>query len=719
VPTPERLASAAGARLNLDWPKPETLPGRGCSSQFGAALSAGESHSDLPRQEALQAGASVSFGLKARRFWLSFAFLLAMLTVSPLFGNPDNDYKTAPDLINTFAESFGGTTPFFVVLGDRANLKPAHYMRDRAARAKFVVQSLQAVANRSQGGVRELLRQRGVGFTAFWVENKIYIRKGTLDLAQELAQRPEVVAILPEAIYQIPQPPAEIQKSPQAVEWNIAQIGADQVWSTWGIHGEKIVVANNDTGVQYTHPAVVGKYRGNTGSSFSHDGNWKDPASICGGVPCDNMGHGTHTMGTMVGDDGAGNQVGVAPGAKWIACKGCETNSCSGSSLISCAQWFLDPYGDGKGSGQPDVVNNSWGGGSGSPWYESYIQSWRAAAIFPAFSAANSGSGCGTANSPGDNPEAFASGASGQNDVIASFSSRGPSAFGGAIKPNVSAPGVSVRSSVPTNSYAYYSGTSMASPHSAGMVALIWWAAAPSYRGNIAATEPLLETTAAELYTSQGCWGDSSSSHPNNTYGWGRIDALAAVNAATGAPPPNQPPTVTITAPANGASFLCPATVDFTATASDPDKDLTDPVSWTDNGTAFASGSSAQKSYQCTDVGPHNITAKVTDAGGLSDTDTITIAITNLSPPVAPSKLSASVQRATVALNWRDNSSNETGFQVERAPKGGAWTLVKTVGEGVRTTTDSPGTGNWQYRVRSYNAAGSSAASNIATARVK
>ena len=318
----------------------------------------------------------------------------------------------------------------------------------------------------------------------------------------------------------------------------------------------------------------------------------------------------------------------------------------------------------------------------------------------------------------GDNPEAFASGATNSIDVIASFSSRGPSAFGGAIKPNVSAPGVSVRSSVPTNSYANYSGTSMASPHSAGTVALIW-AAAPSYRGNIAATELLLENTAAKLYTNQGCGGDSSSSLPNNTYGWGRIDALAAVNAAKGAPP-NQPPTVTITAPSNGASFLCPATVTFSADASDPDNDLAGPVSWNDNGTPLASGSPVEKTYDCTNgVGNHNITAMVTDTGGLSDTDTITIAITNLSPPAAPSKLSASVNAKTVSLSWRDNSSNETGFQVERAPKGGAWTVATTVGVNVRTATDSPGTGNWQYRVRSFNGAGSSGASNVAQARVK
>ena len=206
--------------------------------------------------------------------------------------------------------------------------------------------------------------------------------------------------------------------------------------------GAGMVVANIDTGVQFNHPALVNQYRGNLGGgSFDHTNNWYDPANICGGAPCDNVGHGSHTMGTMVGDDGAGNQVGVAPGAKWIACKGCESGSCSGGSLISCAQWILAP--GGNSSLRPNVVNNSWGGGSGSNWYQSYVQSWVAAGIFPAFSAGNSGSACSTANDPGDYPESFASGATDSGDNIASFSSRGPSLFGG-VKPNVSAPGVNI-----------------------------------------------------------------------------------------------------------------------------------------------------------------------------------------------------------------------------------------------------------------------------------
>ena len=131
------------------------------------------------------------------------------------------------------------------------------------------------------------------------------------------------------------------------------------------------MVANIDTGVQYNHPALVNQYRGNLGgASFDHNYNWFDPSSVCPSpVPCDNNNHGTHTMGTMVGDDGGTNQIGVAPGARWIAAKGCETNNCSDAALLASAQWILAPT-DLNGSNprpdlRPDIVNNSWGGGGG------------------------------------------------------------------------------------------------------------------------------------------------------------------------------------------------------------------------------------------------------------------------------------------------------------------------------------------------------------------
>ncbi len=633
--------------------------------------------------------------------------LVLLVAAGTLQAGPGTDYKIDRGLMDRLADDEDARAPFFVVFGDRADLAPAQRIPDRLARAQFVAQALQAVANRSQAGVRGYLQGRKVAFTAFWIENRIFVREGTLELARALAQRPEVVAILPEVVYKIPQPEAA---AIQAVEWNIAKIRADQVWPM--TRGNGIVVANIDTGVQYNHPALVNQYRGNTGSGFNHTGNWYDPAGIwCGATPCDNNGHGTHTMGTMVGDDGAGNQVGVAPGAKWIACKGCQTNSCFSSDLIACAQWIVSP----GGSGPPHAVNNSWGGGGGDNWYQSYVQAWVAAGIMPAFSNGNSGPGCSTAGSPGDYPESFASGATDSSDVIASFSSRGPSAFGG-IKPNVSAPGVSVRSSYPTSSYATLSGTSMASPHTAGTTALIW-AAAPSYVGNVIGTEQLLSSTAMVWTTSQTCGGIAAGVSPNNTYGYGRIDALAAVNRALGSTP-NQPPTVTITSPPNGSSFSCPVTVSFTGSASDPENgDLTSAISWTD-ATVFGGGGSTSKVYACTASGNHNIVASVTDTGGLTATSTITIAIVNSTLPAAPSNLTASLSGSTVNLRWQDNSDNETSFIVERKGQGQAqWVSIGTTA-GV-TFPDNPGKGNWSYRVRAHNSAGDSAPSNVVSVRVK
>src|SRR5207247_10473448 len=128
--------------------------------------------------------------------------------------------------------------------------------------------------------------------------------------------------------------------------------------------------------------------------------------------------------------------------------------------------------------------NDSWGGGPGVPFFEDFVRAWSAAGIFPAFANGNSGPGCGTAASPADYPESYASGAFDANDAIWGSSSRGPSSFGVGLKPNITAPGVNVRSSVPGAAYKVLSGTSMASPHTTATVALLW-AASPSLFGDI------------------------------------------------------------------------------------------------------------------------------------------------------------------------------------------------------------------------------------------
>jgi len=317
-----------------------------------------------------------------------------------------------------------------------------------------------------------------VKFEPFWVVNTIRVTAGQ-SLLNEIAARPEVTEIRADAAYQIPTPvPGKNEPGVQTVEWNIARINADKVWSTFNVRGEDITVASIDTGVQWDHPALKNQYRGRKADgTVDHNYNWFDPSKVCGNpslVPCDNVNHGTHTMGTMVGDDGGNNQIGVAPRAKWIAAKGCESFFCSLNALLASGQWVLAPTDLAGKNPRPDLrphsVNNSWGGGAGSadPFYRATVQKWVAAGIFPAFANGNAGFlGCGSASPPGNYPESYGVGAFDINNAIAGFSSLGPAptAFGGGIKPNVAAPGVNVRSSVPGGRYDNFSGTSMATPH--------------------------------------------------------------------------------------------------------------------------------------------------------------------------------------------------------------------------------------------------------------
>ena len=639
----------------------------------------------------------------------SLLILVLFLASSVLFAQ-NKDHKIDRELMATLSDEAGATASLFVRFDEKANTKAARGISNRVARIQFVAQALQSTAEGSQKGVRRYLRDQNVDFTPFWIDNSIYISEGTLALARALARMPKVLEIVPEAIFKVPEPKPEAESGTLGIEWGIDKINAPGVWNhpTDATKGSGIVVANNDTGVQYNHPAIVNQYRGNNGGgSFSHLCNWADPSNVCGGGPCDNHGHGTHTIGTMTGDDGGSNQIGVAPEAEWIACKGCESGSCSSFALSTCAQWFLNP---GAGCVSPHIVNNSWGGGGGNPWYQSWVQSWRAAGIFPAFSIGNSGSSCNTAGSPGDLPESFGVGATDSSDIIAGFSSRGPSAYG-ETKPNVSAPGVGVRSSLPTNGYASWSGTSMACPHVAGAVALLW-AADPTLVGNIDLTEQILEETATPLTTSQSCGGVSGGAIPNNTYGGGRINVLAALNW-NGAS--NSPPTVTIDSPANGAPFPCGSPVNLTGSATDAEDDngaLTASIQWAEGGSQFDSGASASKTYNCpADVGIHTIQADVTDLGGLGDAATVDLEIYDPDSIAAPSNFQAAANGLDVTATWAHASNNQTGFQVQRkkvvkgkGKKNVTWeNIVPTALANATSQVFSLAAGTYDCRVYAFN----------------
>ncbi|MCX5380700.1 S8 family serine peptidase [Streptomyces sp. NBC_00091] len=426
---------------------------------------------------------------------------------------------------------------FWVYLDSAADLTAAGKQQTRAAKAETVLRTKKDHAARTQAEVLKALHGAGAEYTSYWIVNAVRV-VGSRKLAGAIAQRPEVARIDADDKVTLPEPAEGTREktAADAVEWNIDRIKAPQVWDRLGVRGEGIVVANIDSGVDYTHPAVNTQYRGrNADGSYDHNHNWFDPAGVCAGAaPCDNNDHGTHTMGTMVGDDGGANKIGVAPGAQWIAAKGCESNSCSEASLLASGQWIVAPTDLNGQNPRPDlaphVVNNSWGSAAHDDWYAQVVDAWRAAGIFPAFSNGNSGPSCSTSGSPGDYTHSYSSGAFGIDNAVAPFSSRGAGP-GGIVKPNIAAPGVNVRSSVPGGGYEAFSGTSMASPHTAATVALLW-SAAPSLAGDVARTESLLDGTAQDTDSGQ-CGGTPAD---NNVFGEGRLDALAAVdNAPRGA----------------------------------------------------------------------------------------------------------------------------------------------------------------------------------------
>lgn len=350
---------------------------------------------------------------------------------------------------------------------------------------------------------------------SFWIINAVAM-KATASVIEEIAKRDDVETVTLDKMRTIPPPIIEpIEGGVQAIEWNISKVRAPEVWAL-GYNGTGVVVANIDTGVYANHPALISKYRGGTNSWFDAVNSQPNPY--------DDHGHGTHTMGTMVGDDGGVNQIGVAPGSKFIAAKGCNSGgSCADSWLLAAGQWAMDPDSNPATPDYPKVINNSWGGGGCDGWYRSMVTNWRAAGIFPSFSAGNNGPGSGTVGSPGDYPESFAVGATDINDLIASFSGRGPSCWA-EIKPEVTAPGVNIRSSIPNGGYqGGWNGTSMAAPHVSGGVALLLQIDPALTINEI---EDVLKTTAVDLGTAG----------PDNNYGWGRIDLYEAALAVGSAP---------------------------------------------------------------------------------------------------------------------------------------------------------------------------------------
>jgi serine protease AprX len=456
----------------------------------------------------------------------------------------------------------GAMTTAIVTLVDQADLSRIPGA-GRAARQQGVIRALQAQATASQAQIRAFLRARQAqGLVSssipFWIRNGLSVT-ATASVFQELAARADVATITPDAI--------SIVSAGSPAEPNIGWINAPALWAL-GYTGQGVVVANLDSGVDLTHPELGPRWRGGANS-------WYDPYGQHPAAPIDLSGHGTWTMGVMVGGDAGGTAVGVAPGATWMAARIFNDAGSATSTAIHLAfQWVLDPDGDPNTADAPDVINNSWvfGVPGCNLEFQLDLRSLRAAGILPVFAAGNFGPASSTSVSPANYPEVFAVGATDNSDAIYAYSSRGPSACGEtqSIYPELVAPGVNV---LTTDLYGLYfpaTGTSLAAPHAAGALALLL-SAYPNLGADAQAAA--LQNSATDL----GVVG------PDNTFGYGRLDVLAAYNwllnvgvstptptatAIDTALPPTATPTDTALPPtATATDTALPPTATSTATA--------------------------------------------------------------------------------------------------------------------------------------------------------
>jgi serine protease AprX len=381
-------------------------------------------------------------------------------------------------------------------------------VRGKRARTEALVRGKRALKRRA----------RAVKYDQFWITNAVAL-EATPDLIEEIASDPAVEGLELDFVIHVEY--MEDQDAdpeiPPAVN-GIRRIRAPEAWDL-GFTGVGAVVGSIDTGVRGTHLDLRDNFRGGSGS-------WTNAIGL-EDSPVDYNGHGTHTTGTAVGRNGAGDKyIGAAPNARWIACRAFDENGNSTLGItLTCMQWMADPDWNPATDDAPDVVNNSWSYSGDcldydADLYRDVLQAWWALDIFPVFAAGNHGE----PELPAALPEAFAVGAVNRSNGVTPWSGRGPSPCDGTTYPELVAPGTKVKSAWKNadDNRKVLKGTSMAAPHVTGTVALL--------RGrnrslSVSQIWGILLDTALDL----------GPAGPDNSYGWGMVDAYRAVLRA--APP--------------------------------------------------------------------------------------------------------------------------------------------------------------------------------------
>jgi hypothetical protein len=423
----------------------------------------------------------------------------------------------------------------FVVMRDQADLSGLASppgLAGHGARVGAVYDRLVRHAEDSQADLRRELDRLHLAYTPYYLVNGVEVDGGPAARAW-LSRRDDVDRVLlSQRLRPLPAPPTGERgdaPAPTGTQWNISLIGADRAWTELGVRGAGVLVGTSDSGVDGDHPALSDGFRGG-------DDSWYDPWNGTG-TPGDHGGHGTHTLGSAVGDDG----IGVAPDAQWIGCVNLDRNLGNPARYLDCLQFMLapfprggDPFADGRPERSPHVLTNSWGcpplEGCDVGALRPATAAFAAAGIFFVAAAGNTGPRCDSIDDP---PAPYADvltvGAVDRDRRVTAFSSRGPT-DDGLAKPDVAAPGNEILSALPGGGYGELAGTSMAAPHVAGVVALMW-SANPALVGDVARTRGLLRDTASEALPTEDA---DDCGDPDRLAGAGIVDAYAATRAARG-----------------------------------------------------------------------------------------------------------------------------------------------------------------------------------------
>ncbi|MEP7137712.1 MAG: S8 family serine peptidase [Chloroflexota bacterium] len=575
-----------------------------------------------------------------------------------------------------------------VILRQRADLSRVTGA-NRHERQRGAILALETTANSTQGKLKTLFntrRQQGLvqKYQSLWIINGFSLT-AKASVINELAQHPDVYSISPDAVHIVP-----AYSNP---ELNITQVNAPALWSL-GFTGQGVVVANMDTGVNYTHPDLSTRWRGGTNSWFDPYGAHSTPVDSAGA----SSGHGTETMGVMVAGQAGGTTIGVAPDAKWIAVKIFDdAGNSTATAIHSGFQWLLDPDGNPNTADAPDVVNNSWANGVANACdlqFENDLQSLRAAGILPVFAAGNYGSSPSTSTSPANNPSAFAVGnINGGNNMIWSSSSRGPTTCSTGVFPDIVAPGYNINSTDLSGLYTPSTGTSLSAPHVAGALALLL-SAFPNLTA--AQQESALINSAVDLGPTVG---------PDNTYGYGRLDILAAYNllnsAVTTTPTSTATATLTSTPTATATNTLTPtatasptntatatATSTFTPTLSfTPTNTSTATASFTSTVTKTATPTASSTNTSTVTASPTNTltaTATYTSTATPSQTPTGTLTVT-FTPTRTASPTNTSTATATASAT-ATKTATATSSQTSTSTLIATYTPASTVSPTLTST---------------------------------